>query len=538
MNRSSSRQAAPVEQRQNAGQTVALAFWGTLIVGCVVAPLLAPGILAHRDMLVLDQPGLIPGALGFGDLPARNVPQDGLLAVVGAVVPASWFARVLIAGGATLGVVGSAMLAKECGATGPAVGAAMLVGGLNPGVVERLLQGQWSLAIAIWVLPLICWAFLRGRMLIGWALLVPASLTPSGAILAGLVAGVTHHAGLDRSASGRTAHTRASSGEASHIARHSPWLTWLLAIMLSLPWLVPALVAAVTGHGVGSSAAESAAVFAPRAEEHLGTLGTLLTFGGLWNGAAVPASRGAGFGIFGLALAVLSIWGWRAVPRALRWLALGGLMIACTAWLLPGWFSWAVSTLPGGGLLRDSHKFIFLALPAAIAGIGAIRRPLAWLALLLAVVQAWDFPRELRALSPVPDPLPAISEEINDTRDVLVLGAETFALVDGVPTVNPWDKALPTVQSGEIRVGEHTVDEPSPRHRAAVAAWREQDRDRLAELGVGWVVHGADGTVHADTAASAPPRWPVVTGLFLLTLWAAAVPLVWLVCVVRCRRRR
>ncbi|WPJ93676.1 hypothetical protein [Corynebacterium sp. UMB2355A] len=78
------------------------AYAAALVLG-VTWPFLAPGeALAYRDMLVLPDMALTRAALGFGDLPARNVPQDALLAVlpfpvlamralvVGAAAAAAW----------------------------------------------------------------------------------------------------------------------------------------------------------------------------------------------------------------------------------------------------------------------------------------------------------------------------------------------------------------------------------------------------------------------------------------------------------------
>ncbi|WP_232621958.1 hypothetical protein [Corynebacterium glucuronolyticum] len=50
--------------------------------------LFLPGVLVHRDMVVVDHPAL--SAWNFGTAPgvaARNAPQDGVLALVGLVSP-------------------------------------------------------------------------------------------------------------------------------------------------------------------------------------------------------------------------------------------------------------------------------------------------------------------------------------------------------------------------------------------------------------------------------------------------------------------
>lgn len=503
--------------RRDALAVAAVAAWCTLLVGAVLLPFAAPGMLAHRDMLVLDSPALSAGAFGFGDLPARNAPQDGLLALAGLVLPASWLARGILALGTVAGAGGAVALVRHVGGGPVAAAAGATLTLLNPAMVERLLQGQWSLAVAGWLLPAIAWAGLSGRTGLAWAGMVPAALTPTGAVLGGLVGGLTVRRGGAKAAGAKT------SGDAP--------LTWALAGALCLPWLVPAAWAALSGAGTGTATAASAAAFAPRAEAHLGTGGTLLSLGGIWNAGAAPDSRAAGFGLFGLALTLLCLLGRRAVARPLWAAAAVGLVIPLVAWLVPGWFAWAVATVPGAGLVRDAHKFVLLAVPALVAALGGLSRlgtkeRWAWLALVLAVVQALDFPAALRRLAPVPDPTPAAVKEISDGRDVLVAGSTGLVEVDGVPTVDYRDKALPTVASGQLVVDGVTVDAPSARWSAADQAWRAGDLDALADLGVGWVID-SDGEVLAQTPAPAAPAWPKVAGVVLIVLWAAAAPAAW-----------
>ncbi|NMB23395.1 MAG: hypothetical protein GX983_08565, partial [Corynebacterium sp.] len=70
--------------------------WVSLLLGSLLWPLAAPGELLLRDMAVVDDPALSLNALGFGDLPSRNAPQDGVLALVGVLpgfLPVSWAVR-------------------------------------------------------------------------------------------------------------------------------------------------------------------------------------------------------------------------------------------------------------------------------------------------------------------------------------------------------------------------------------------------------------------------------------------------------------
>ena len=450
-------------------------------------PLALPGDLALRDMLVLDSPALSPSALGLGDLAARNVPQDGLLAVVGLLLPASWVARLLILAGGVAGVVGAVWLARLVGGGRLGACAAVTVVLWNPFVVERLLQGHWSLVIAGWLLPLIAAAALAGRWPVAWLAMWAASLTPTGGLLA-LVTGVA-------------------------VARGRRGWTVLVGLACSLPWIIPGLL------GGSTAAGDSVAAFAPRAEAHVGTLGALLGLGGVWNADAVPASRESGFALAGVALFALLLLGIRRVPVPLLVLAGLGLGGAVAAWLLPGPLAWAVAEIPGAGLLRDASKLTVLALPA-YAALAASSRPwAAGLAIALALLQVPDAPRALAQLTPVHLD---VDEELvarADGRDTLLVDHPPLIhRPDGRPVIHPLNKALAAVESGALVVDGEVVDQPSPRWVAAHQAWRAGDLDTLADLGVGVIV---DGGRIVETTAPARPIWP---GLLLLAGWLLIPP--------------
>ncbi|MDR7330434.1 hypothetical protein [Corynebacterium guangdongense] len=482
--------------------------WAVLLVGALTWPLLAPGELAARDMLVLDQPALSAAALGFGDTAARNVPQDGVLALAGQVVPASWLVRVLIIGAAGLAAGAAAWLTRLLRAraglapSAPAAAAAMTVAVLNPFIVERLLQGHWSLVIAAWLLPGVAAASLAGRPLLAGLGVIGASLTPSGALLATLTA------------------VAAARGRRHRVG------ALLVGLAASLPWLVPGVLAASTAPSA------SAAAFAPRAEAWVGTAGALLGLGGIWNAEAVPASRAAGFAVFGVLLFLVLATAWRRCPRPLLLLAVLGLGGATLTWLAPGLTGWAVEHVPGAGLVRDGQKLVMLAIPAYVALAGLMRRE--WLAatvLALAVLQVPDAPRELTVLRPA---TVAVDEELvafAGGRDVFFPGRSGLATrADGLVIVDPATKAMSVVESGALVVDGRVVDPPSPRWVAAGEAWARRDLARLAELGVGVVVDG--GTV-VETGAAARPL--PVPGLLLLAWWLA---LPWGLLAIAAARRR
>ncbi|MGP6175323.1 hypothetical protein [Corynebacterium sp. A21] len=480
---------------------VLVVTWGTLLLGLLLYPIFAPGQLALRDMLVLNHPALSLSALGFGDLPARNAPQDGLLALVGLVVPASWFARVLIILGGVLGLIGASWLARYLRAGFFGQVAAVTVVLWNPFVVERFLQGHWSLVIAAWTLPLIAVAGFSRRPVVQWLAMWLASLTPTGALLA-LAVGVA------------TARQRL--------------ITLAVGLALCLPWVVPGVLAGST------STAAGAAAFAPRAEEGVGTLGSLLGLGGIWNADAVPPSREAGFAMLGVGLFIALLFGIRRCPPVLLWLGLLGLGGAVFTWLLPGTTAWLVGNVPGAGLLRDSQKLVILALPAYAALAASFRGVPAVAVLLLALAQVPTAPHDLRHLSPLVVEVDEELVEFAAGRDVLMIGGTALTEVDGRVILNPYSKALSLVESGQLLVDGETIDPPTPRWVAAREAWAQDDLAALAELGVGVVVDG-DQVVETGAPAQRGPEF--ILGMVLLVAWMAA-PLGFLLFGSRMKRLR
>ncbi|MGV3155137.1 hypothetical protein ACEE62_11180, partial [Corynebacterium sp. 32222D000BW] len=132
-------------------------------IASVTWPFVLPGELVWRDMVVPADMAFSPANFGGGDLPARAVPQDGLLALAAQLVPAHWLVRALVIGSAVAAAWGGWRLTRLCAPAagqspevvadrhllGPAAAIALCVA--NPLVIERLLQGQWSIAAAAWL---------------------------------------------------------------------------------------------------------------------------------------------------------------------------------------------------------------------------------------------------------------------------------------------------------------------------------------------------------------------------------------------------
>lgn len=455
------------------GKRGALVAYGALLVASVTWPFFLPGeAFALRDMMVFDRTALTRASLGYGDLAARNVPQDALLGILPHPVLAL---RLIMVVSAAAG----AYFAARLGRTPAGKAAAMTVMLWNPYVIERLLQGHWSLVAAAWLLPAVALAPAPFATLAHWL----ASLTPTGAIAA-------------------AAFSRGRRG------------AWVSALTCA-PWVVAGLC-----HAQASTAsAGSAAAFAPRAEAGAGTLGALVGLGGIWNGQAVPASRAAGFALVGVALFGVLALGWRAVPR--RWLALAAaaFAIALAAWA--GATAPLIAHVPGAGLLRDAQKFLILALPAFAAAAGALTPRRAGAALALALAQVPDAPLALAPLTPTAVEVPAVAAR---GRDVYFVDRPTLIELRGAPAVDPAPKAMNVVEPGLLLIDAAVIDPPSPRwvaaREAAGRAAEAADTEALRSLGVGLVVYPGGQVV--DTGAPAP-GWPPL-GVALFALWCC-VPL-------------
>lgn len=453
-------------------RVILLWAWATILVGPLALVLAGPGVLAHRDMLVLDHPALTGHALGLHDA-ARATPQDAVLAVIGAVVPASWVVRLLLVAGACA-AVGAAVVWARRAAAGPwATALAMLVACWSPAVLERLAQGHWSLVLCGWLLPGIVYLGLTRRYLAQWALMWPATLSPTGAVFAVL------------------------AGAASSRGRALP-----VGVVLCLPWLVPSLVS--PGAPVS---AESVRAFAPRDGWAL--------FGGsgIWN---ADLSAGAPVWV-GVALACVLLAGWRGLPPGVAFLGVVAIGVPLFAVLAPGAWEWVLTTIPGAGLARDAHKFLLLGIPAAVILAAHIRpAPVAAVGLVLACANLVGAPAQLAALRPaaLDTPHSACAE-----GTVFLPGATT--LIDG-PLINPWFKTTDALYPGGLRVDGVVVDKPTQEWADAADAWEARDLARLRELGVGTVVDPATGECLAKPGGKPPTRWPA---LLLLAAWWLVIPL-------------
>jgi hypothetical protein len=476
----------------------------------VAGPLLKPGYLLLRDAVSTPRSYLSDGALGLASAP-RATPQDFAVALASHLVDGGIAVKTLLVLGLWLAGWGAARLvatALPCaGPGGQFVASTLAI--WNPYVAERLLQGHWSLLVGYGCLPWVATAMLTLRTdAAGWLAVFGlafwvalAGLTPTGLLLAATVALVC---------------------VAAPGAGRPRWLcaaaALFAALVAALPWLTAsALGGSLTAHTAANALGVNA--FAPRAEPGLGTLASLASLGGIWNGEAVPGSRTT---LFAVASAVVLLGvvvaGLPAVARrgaAVPLLALAVVSVLAPAALATGPGLHAlravVDAAPGLGVLRDGQKWVALAVPGyTLAGAGAVVTLRRWLrpavaavacclALILALPDlAWGV---WGKVTPVryPPGWNAVAATINaDPRTVAVLPAGTmrrFSWSGPAPVLDPlprWVRA-DVLTTGDLAISGVVVPGEGNRARAVQdLLLAGPDPAALAPAGVGWLVVEGD----------------------------------------------
>ncbi|WP_245713498.1 hypothetical protein [Nocardia vaccinii] len=568
----------------------------SLVLALIVAgPLLGPGYLLLRDGVSTPRSYPTDSALGLGDAAPRAVPQDWLLATVSSVVDGGIVVKAILVGALWAAGWGAAALSRRLldVSLGPQLLAAT-VAVWNPYVAERLLQGHWSLLAGYAALPwtvLAAYRIRRGtderatstrysgpnprsgresapedaskhgratepgetsahpravtpnragtrpemsepiraganrrgpaiRMWLGLGgCLAAAGLTPTGALLAGCAALVV-------------------------VGRRKLVGTLALWCVASAPWLV---AAALSGTGAEPSDPAGITAFAARAEPGLGTIGSLAGLGGIWNAQAVPGSRTTLFALVGTVVLLLIVAaGVRRVAApgdaATRYVRRALLILAGAAILFPalgatGWGlqlgQFLVTRIPGAGLLRDTQKYVALAMPAFALCAAASCREIAagfrsapaeqaaddvarrtetaeptggggggtgWvaavcIALLIAVLPdlAWGVGGAMRAVR-YPAGWQAVAERMDGPGDVAVLPGgmfREFPYSGRVPVLDPAPRMLPrdVLQTGELPVRGGSVAGEGMRARVVERLLLDgASPAELAAHGVGWVL--------------------------------------------------
>ncbi|WP_425297538.1 hypothetical protein [Nocardia abscessus] len=344
------------------------------------------------------------------------------------------------------------------------------------------------------------WAALAGS-------LAAAGLTPTGALLAGVTTFALVH-------------------------RRQLLPALILWVAASAPWLA---ATALSGAGAEPSDPAGIAAFAARAEPGLGTLGSVAGLGGIWNAEAVPDSRTTPLAaIATLALLAIVALGVRAVAtggadpdnrhvrRALLLLAAIAVLfpvLGATVWGMHA-LEWLVAHVPGAGLLRDTQKYVALAVPAyalcAAAGCTVAARRLSsapadrpttahpavtsaiaavFVALLVLPLYdlAWGAGGAVRAVH-YPAGWQRVAERIDGPGDVAVLPGgmfRKFRYSGPAPVLDPAPRMLPNdvLQTGELPVRGRTVSGEGARAGEVEALLLQGgSAPDLARLGVGWVL--------------------------------------------------
>jgi hypothetical protein len=484
--------------------------YALLLALLVVGPVLKPGYLLLRDAVSTPRSYLSDAALGLTSAP-RATPQDFAVALASHVVDGGVVVKALLVGGLWLAGWGAARLVATAlpgaGAGGQFVAITLAI--WNPYVAERILQGHWSLLVGYGCLPWAATAMLKMRAddtgwlglfgLIFWLAL--AGLTPTGLLLAATVALVC---------------------VAAPGAGRPRWLcaamTLGAALVAALPWLTASVMgSSLTSHTAANALGVNA--FAPRAEPGLGTLFSLASLGGIWNGEAVPVSRTTLFAVSSaLVLLGVVVAGLPAVarrPAVVPLLVLGAVSVLVPAALATGPGLHAlravVDAAPGFGVLRDGQKWVALAMPGyTLAGAGAVVTLRRWLrpaqaalvcclALIVALPDlAWGVWGKVEPVH-YPPGWAAVAAAINaDPRTVAVLPAGTmrrFAWSGPAPVLDPlprWLRAC-VLTTGDLAISGVTVPGEGNRARAVQELLLAgPNPPALAPAGVGWLVVESD----------------------------------------------
>ncbi|GED96051.1 hypothetical protein [Gordonia crocea] len=485
------------------------------------------GSLLMRDAVSTPRSYLTDAALGLGESPARAVPQDALLAMVGAVLPGTgvvialtWIALMLsgIGAGILAGrVVSDAGWAPRC--------AAALVAVWNPWVVERMMQGHWSLFAGYAAIPWILvaaeriWRSEAAGWPLLWAAVLGAGLTPTGSVLA--AAAVLAAVILPAPTNPR----RLFAALAAVVIGAAPWL------------VATALGSAST---VGDPA--GAQVFSLRAEPGLGRVLTAFGMAGIWNADAVPASRTTWWAAVAtvLFLAVVAAGWWHLrrregresrglaiIAAALALTTVAFVVLASTSWGVST-MGWAVEHIAGAGLFRDTQKFLALCLPAvaigvagAVAGLGRFV-PAGFALTGVAVLIVAPLPDGAARLHPVdlPADWQTVAQMIPKDQGAVALwptGMIRDYSFTSTPSLDPARRLLraPVLESGALDIDGTTVDANPTRRAAALerALTEGAGPSVLASHGVGWVL--VEEPERTGTPSGLSTATPVFDGDYL-----------------------
>jgi hypothetical protein len=500
-----------------------------LVVGLASAllqlgPVLGSGYVLTRDMVFVPRLPLTGALLGRDGVP-RAVPSDLLVALLSRIVPGGIVQDVVLVAIIALAGWGVARLVPSDSAWPMAAAAALYT--WNPYVTERLRLGQWAVLVGYAALPWVAAAAIRCRDRL--------DLRSGAALVVALAGAAAGGPSADLLAAQVAIPVLLWPGGAAAWWRRLVVLAGTL-IAVSLPWLLPALLSpgSTPPDGVG------VALFATRPDTPFGSLGSLLSLGGVWNALVVPAGRGDFIvGLAALILTAAAAYGLSTLRG--RWGngALGGLVaagvlgLALAMWgVTPGArgvLEHLVSAVPNAGLLRDGQRSVAPLALALSIGIGAVAELLAarwrWRAAVLVLVPvallpaaAWGADATLTSVQ-----WPAAWQQVATASvqlpagPVLVLPWATeraYPWNGDRPQIDPADHWLPrrVVRDDALLVGDRStpVEDSLARRVSATATGTDPLLPVLRRQGYAGVL------VETDQAGAAllPPR---LAGLHLLS---------------------
>ena len=324
----------------------AATVWVVVLSLLVLAPLLAPGFVLHLDMVFVPHQTLLPWNLGIGGGLPRSVPQDAVVSLLAGPLPGQLLQKAVLVATFVLAGLGVARL-SEGSAARQVVSVSVYI--WSAYLASRLLMGHWGLLWAFALLPWVVLAARRARERGHWMPVVLlcglGALVPTGGLILAVVA------------------IPLAVGFGSLLRPGRRWALAGLIVFVNAPWWLPGLRSPVTD----LSDPLGLTVFGARADGPGGVLLSVLAGGGVWNSNATLGSRTTWFAALSAIVVLgLAVLGWTNLRRECRpeavWLGVVGLAGVGWAWMSgvaddQAWARELVSSLPGGGLLRDGQKW-------------------------------------------------------------------------------------------------------------------------------------------------------------------------------------